>query len=224
MKPLSFKEKAINYRKRGYSYSMISEKLELSKSTLCGWLKEIPYKPNKEVIKRIGLARMKSAQFKHDQKIANIRTVKKLAERELGKLTKRDLWLLGIGLYLGDGNKSSGESVRIINSNPKIIKLAIEWFRKICGLKIKNFIPSIHIYPDTNIKKTLIYWSNVTGVPKEQFGKTQVDRRNNKSKRKKRKLLYGTLHLQIRSCGNKKFGVSLHRRIMGWIEAISKQT
>jgi hypothetical protein len=220
MKPLSFKEKAINYRKRGYSYGMILERLELSKSTLSDWLKEIPYKPNKEVIKRVGLARMKSAQFKHNQKVANIRAVKKLAKRELGKLTKRDLWFLGIGLYWGEGDKSSNEGISVVNSDPETIKTMIKWFREICGLATKNFAPTIHAYPENNIAEEINYWSKLTGIPKEQFNKTQIDRRTNKSKMKKRKLPHGTLRLAIRSNGKKEFGVFLHRRIMGWIEAI----
>lgn len=66
MKPLNLHQKAINYRKRGYSYGMIHEKLGLSKSTLSDWLKEIPYTPNKEVMDRIGTARAKSGQAKHN--------------------------------------------------------------------------------------------------------------------------------------------------------------
>ena len=53
MKPLSIKEKAINYRKLGYSYNMISQELNLAKSTISDWLKEIPYTPSKKVINRI---------------------------------------------------------------------------------------------------------------------------------------------------------------------------
>lgn len=223
MKPKSLKNKVIEYRKRGYSYSMISEKLGLARGTLSNWLQEIPCKLNKEAIKRIKLARLKSAQFKHNQRIANVTIMKKLAKRELGKLTKRDLWLLGIGLYIGEGNKASKESVRIINSDPKIIKIAMEWFREICGLKSKNFSPAVHLYPDNDIAKAINYWSKIISIPKKQFGKTQIDIRTNKSGRKKKKLLYGTLHLQIKSCGEKEFGVSLHRRIMGWIETALDQ-
>ncbi len=222
MQPLSFKEKAINYRKRGYSYSMISERLGLSKSTLSNWLKEIPYAPNKEVEKRIGLGRAKSAQYKHLQKINSIKKIKNEARKEIGKLTKRDLWLLGIGLYLGEGSKTY-ENIRVINSDPKIIKITIKWFQDICKLRNKNFSPSIHIYPDNNIKNTINYWSRTTSIPKKQFGKTQVDRRTNKSGKKKRKLPYGTLHLQVKSCGKQEFGKALHRRIMGWIEATLSQ-
>lgn len=222
MKPLSFKERAVNYRKQGYSYKMISEKLGLAKSTLSGWLREIPYTPNKEVVNRIGKARMKSAQFKHNQKMKNIKAMKKLAKKELGKMNKRDLWLLGIGLYLGEGSKLY-ENIEIINSDPKIIKLAIKWFREVCGLKNENFSPAIHIYPDNNLKKTIRYWTEITGIPKNQFGKTQIDRRTNKSGKKKRKLPYGTIKLRVKGCGKKEFGVSLHRRIIGWIEAVLNQ-
>ena len=217
-----FKRKAIQYRRQGYSYSMISEKLGLSKSTLSNWLKEIPYKPNSKVLKRIQLAPAKSAEVVHNRKVANIVRTKRLAKKELDKLTKRDLWMLGIGLYLGEGTKMQ-ESTRIINSDPEIIKTAIAWFKKICGLSVKNFTIAIHTYPDNDIKKTISYWSKVTGIPKNQFGKTQIDRRTNKSNKKRRRLPYGTAHLTIKANGKKEFGVNLHRRIEGWIEAALSQ-
>lgn len=68
------------------------------------------------------------------------------------------------------------------------------------------------------------FWSKATGIPKKQFGKTQIDRRTNKSEKKKRKLPYGTIRLTVRTKGKKEFGVSLHRRIMGWIETALNQT
>ena len=223
MKPLSIKEKAINYRERGYSYNMISERMGLSKSTLSGWLKEIPYKPNKAVKKRIESGRIKSAEYKHNQKVNSIKEMKRIAKKELGKLTKRDLWLLGIGLYLGEGTKLQ-ECAQIANSDPEIIKLIIKWLREICGLDTENFTIAIHTYPDNNIKDTINFWSKTTGIPKKQFSKTQIDRRTNKTNKKKRKLPYGTIRLTVRANGKKEFGVNLHRRIMGWIESASKQT
>jgi len=220
MKLLSLKDEAVNYRKRGYSYNMISREMGLAKSTLSDWLREIPYKPNKEVIKRIGLARMKSANFRHNQRMVDIVAMKKLAKRDIGKLTKRDLWLLGIGIYLGEGSKLY-EHIRVINSDPGIIKITMRWFREICGLCDENFSLRDYTYPDNNVKETIKYWSKITGISQKQFKTTQIDRRNNKSGKKKRKLPYGTLHIQIRSCGKKELGRSLHRRIMGWIDAVS---
>ena len=218
----SLKEKALNYRWKGYSYNMISKKLSVNKSTLSNWLSQIPFSPNKEVIKRIGIAKLKSASFKHSQKISEIKEMKQLAEKELGKMTKRELWILGIGLYLGEGCKSN-EMIGFSNSDSKIIKIMVKWFKYACHLQNKNFNPYIHIYPDNSIKKTINYWAKITGIPQRQFGKPVIDVRANKSKSKKRSLPYGTIYLRIRSCGEKDFGRRLHRRIMGWIESAVKQ-
>ncbi len=218
----SLKDISIKYRKRGFSYGFISEKTGASKSTLSDWLQKIPYTPNKEMIKRIGMARMKSGVYKHNQMIVSTKRIKIAAKKELGKLNRRDLWLLGIGLYLGEGSKTHN-NVRIVNSDPRIVKLSVLWFKRICGLKTENFSPVVHIYPDNNLKKTIKYWSKITGIPKDQFQKTQIDIRANKSTKKRNMLPYGTINLQIRSRGKKKFGRFLHRKIMGWIESATKQ-
>ena len=218
----NLKKQAINYRKRGFSYNMIGQEIGVSKSTLSDWLSKIPFSPNKKVIKRISLARQKSSLFKHTQKMREITIMKDVAEKELGKITGRDLWLLGIGLYSGEGSKS-GEQVRFANSDPEMIKIAMMWFRKVCHLENKNINPFVHIYPDNNVKKTLNYWSKITRIPKKQFGKTYIDRRTNKLQAKRKTLPYGTLHLRIKSCGEKEFGRRLHRRIMGWIGSAVKQ-
>ena len=221
MKPISLKEQAINLRLKGDSYNMIAQELGLAKSTLSDWLREVPFIPNEQVIERIGRAKLKSAQFKNFQRIKDIEKMRKVAHDELRKLSKRDLWLLGIGLYLGEGSKNN-ENIRIINADAKIIKLSIKWFREICDLKTENFAPCIHIYPDNDPDLTLRYWSNELNIPLQQFGKTQIDMRRDKNLKKRGKLPYGTLHLYVRSCGDKKFGRSLHRRIMGWIEVCTE--
>ncbi len=218
----SLKEKSINYRKKGYSYNMINQKLGVSKSTLSNWLCKIPYSPNKKVIERVGLAKLKSASFKHNQKIQEISEMKIVAEKDLGKITKRDLWMLGIGLYLGEGSKSN-EITRFSNSDPETIKIIVNWFKEICNLKNENLNPFVHIYPDNDIKKVINYWSKIAGIPKKQFGKTYIDKRINKSKVKKNVLPYGTLHLHIKSYSKKQFGRRLHRRIIGWIETATEQ-
>lgn len=214
----SLKSKTIKLRKAGYSYSIIRDKTGVSKSTLSNWLNSIPFRPNQQVLNKIGKAKLKSGLFKHNQKLQEINEMRDLSSKELGEITKRDLWLLGIGLYLGEGGKAY-EQVRFSNSNPEVIKIAIAWFKGVCNLENKNFVPYIHVYPDNNIKEALIYWSNITGIKKEQFGKIQIDRRTNKVAIKRKSLPHGTLHLQIRSGGNKEFGKRLHRRITGWIES-----
>jgi len=212
------KEKAMLLRKKGYSYNMIKDRLGISKSTLSCWFKEMPFTPNATVIKRIKEGPLISGIKRHNERVRNIVKAKKLAKEELGKISKRDLWMLGIGLYIGEGAKTY-EITRIINSDPKVIKLAIRWFKDICGLKNDNILCRIHLYPDNDIEECLKYWSREIKVARKNFQKTQVDYRSNKSGKKKRMLPYGTAHVTIRSNGNSDFGVNLHRRITGWIES-----
>src|SRR2546429_81813 len=94
---------AIELRKVGHSYNYISSALKISKSTLSGWLADIPYTPNEETVKRVGLARAASGKVKSEIKQASIREAIVEAKRELGKVSRRDLLMLGLGLYIGEG-------------------------------------------------------------------------------------------------------------------------
>ena len=201
---------------------MISAKIGVSKSTLSSWLSGIPYTPNKATIKRIGEGKLKSAISKNRQKIESIKKGKLIGASDVGSLTKRDLFMIGIALYIGEGTKSY-DITRIINSDPNVIRIAMRWFREVCGLDTKNFQATLFIYPDIKEAAAIEYWSKITEIPASQFRKTQIDRRRNKSSRKHKKLPYGTVHITIKACGNPSHGTELHRRVMGWIEAVYDQ-
>ncbi|KKQ35848.1 MAG: hypothetical protein US50_C0004G0037 [Candidatus Nomurabacteria bacterium GW2011_GWB1_37_5] len=217
----TIREQVFNLRKAGHSYNYISEKAGISKSTLSGWLSKIPYKPNEETIDRIGKARAASGYAKSKMKLESIIKAEQEAVNDIGKITKRDLFMLGIGLYVGEGTKTHG-IVRIINADPKIIKLAIKWFEKVCGLSRDNFRIRLHLYPDNNIKECIRFWSDFCGLPFGCFQKVQIDRRKDKKGFKRGKLPYGTAHLSVKSNGNKEFGVFLSRKINGWIKEVLK--
>ncbi len=216
------RERANKLRGQGYSYNMSSEKLNISKSTLSCWFKETPFTPNEQVVERIKNGPFKSGQIKHNQRVKDIEKIKLFAEKELGTIAKRDLWMIGIGLYIGEGSKSF-ETAQISNSDANTIKLTIKWFKDICGLKDDHITLTMHLYPDNNEKECADYWRKITGLPLKQFRKTQIDKRADKSNYKKRKLPHGTVRLSIISNGNPNFGVNLHRKIMGWIESVFKQ-
>ncbi|OGH69805.1 MAG: hypothetical protein A2396_03715 [Candidatus Levybacteria bacterium RIFOXYB1_FULL_40_17] len=220
---IELKNRTIKLRKLGYSYSFISEKTKIAKGTLSEWLSKVPYKPNKFVLKRIKESSIKSAMVLRNKKNKAISYAKKISFKELGTITKRDLWMLGIGLYIGEGSKNKTQMVRMVNSDPFVINLTIAWFKYVCGLSIKNFRMAIHTYPDLDQEKILNFWSKSTKIPRSQFRKTYIDIRTNKSLKNKNKSVYGTALLTIYANGQKEYGVFLFRRIMGWIESIEKQ-
>lgn len=221
MTKTSVKEEAIRLRKQGYSYNLIADKHNVSKSTLSLWLADIAYTPNEEVITRIGKARAASGVAKHKQKINSLAQARVLAETDVGKFSNRDLFMIGLALYIGEGEKNN--NVGVINADPRIIVTTVKWLQKFYNVPKSNFTLAIHLYPDNNSQASLQYWSKLTKIPTSQFGKTQVDRRPNKQSGKRGKLPHGTAHLRVKAMGNKDFGVLLSRRIKSAMDIVLDQ-
>ena len=219
MTKTSLKEKAIVLRKQGYTYTYILAEVPVSKSTLSHWLRNIPFRPNKKMRERIGNARVQAGITKNKQKLESIKKAKHLAEKEVGTISKRDLFMLGLGLYMGEGSKSHS-IVRIINADANIIKLSMKWFQEIFGLGEENFSLRIHLYPENDMQKCLEYWSNETDIPISNFQKTQIDRRKKKVS-KRGKLPFGTAHLTVKKAGMSKFGMPFSRKILALIDQVN---
>ena|SRR3989344_252714 len=213
------KLRAIELRENGHSYNYISGVLKISKSTLSDWLAHIPYEPNEETIERIGRARAASGAVKTKMRQASILAAAVESRRELGKVSRRDLFMLGLGLYIGEGSKTA-EITRFVNSDPAVINIMIRWFTEALGLPKRNLRIRIHLYPDCDEDSSLQYWSKVTTIPLSQFQKTSFDRRTDKKAMKSGKLLHGTAHLSLKSFGEKRFGVFLFRKIVAWSELV----
>lgn len=214
--------KALSLREKGWSYNLISEQLGVPKSTLSYWLRAIPYTPSQLVLKRIRDGSKKSVDYKRNNKKQSLELASRLAIEDVGKLNTRDLFILGLGIYIGEGSKSN-ETVRIVNSDPWVIKTGVKWLTQVCKVPIENLVISIHGYPDTDLAEATRFWAEVTGIPPHQFMKPQIDARLGKSTIKKGRSPFGTAHLQVKACGSKELGVFLHRRIMGWINTAYKQ-
>ncbi len=215
----NLKSQAVLLRKEGYSYTLIKNKIGVSKSTLCDWLKGIPFKANAETLKRISFGRIKSKIVNKKLKLDRDRETQNAAELELGKLNNRDLMMLGIGLYISEGGKYEKGFVQFSNSDPKVISLIMNWFVKCLKIDVQNFYMIVHAYPDNNINEILRFWSKLTKVSISQFGKTYIDIRTNKSNKNKGKSKYGTLHIRVRGLEKYK-RVALFQKILRWIEIV----
>lgn len=210
------REVAVGMRKQGYSYSDIRAKTGVSKATLSGWLSSVPYAPNSEVRARLVKARELSGIAKTRIRINTIAQANDIARADVGQLSARDVFMLGLGLYIGEGTKTHN-IVRIVNADPYVIRFAVRWFREVCGLKDENFVLRMHIYPDNDEQHCRAFWARSTGLPHSCFQKTSIDLREGKRLFKRGKLPYGTLHLTVRSRGHKEFGVFLAQRVNAWI-------
>ena len=159
-----------------------------------------------ESIEKRRISRLKNEQNKR-QIIIN------KAKKDIIKISLKELKLIGIMLYWGEGGKT-GRVVRLANSDPEIIKIMMRFFREICNVPENKFNGHIHTFAHANINKTEKYWSKITRIPKKQFYKTYI-KPSSASLQKRNTLPFGTFDIYV--CDTKLF-----LTIIGWIEKIKE--
>lgn len=176
------KQKAIAMRKRGMSYNQIKEKLGISKSTLSGWLYNMPLSEKRirelQADSPIRIERYRNTM--RAKKEARLKEVYEKVSKDIGNLSKRDLFIAGLFLYWGEGAKSTSSSTILTNTNPAMLKFFLNWL-KLFGVERKSLRVKLHLYSDMNIKKGIDFWSKELKIPKSQFRKTYIKKTSAKS-------------------------------------------
>jgi hypothetical protein len=216
---LEEKKLALELRKKGLSYSEIQKRVPVSKDTLSRWCRDVVL--SSAQLERLRRKRLKGAEKGRiigakKQQADRIRRTKKLLEegkKEIERLTKRDKFIAGVGLYLSDGLKGDTE-VGFSNSNPAIVSFMMSWFREFCHIPERRFRGQIWIHDNLSESKARRYWSKITGIPLAQFQKSDIAK-NKPGSRKIRKKLhkYGVFAIRASS-------VDVQRKILGWVAGI----
>lgn len=84
------------------------------------------------------------------------------------------LFGIGLGLYWGEGTKSNKFSIRLGNTNPRIILKFIEFLVKIYNIKKEKLKFGLQIFSDMGRAEVLRYWLKELGVSASQFQKVIV--------------------------------------------------
>jgi len=203
-------------RRNGLAITEIAKKLGVAKSSVSLWVRDIELskiqidfltgkKFSNESIEKRRKTRLKNEESKRESLI-------KKAEKEVTKLSKRELWLIGVMLYWAEGGKTQRGLVRFSNGDPEMVKIMMNFFRKVCDVPEEKFRGYIHIHPHLNHKKAEKYWSSISRIPLKNFFKT-YRKVNISSQNKKNTLPFGVMDIYI--CDTKLF-----LKITGWAKGI----
>jgi hypothetical protein len=218
------KEKAIEFRKKGFSYSEILKEIPVAKSTLSLWLKSVGLaKDQKQRIteKRIA-GSLRGAKARRDQRIRITKEIKDKARKEIDDIDKKDLWLIGIALYWAEGAKEkewgTRAGIKFSNSDPKMILLFLKWLKNTFSTDNSKLVYELYIHETANIKNAQKYWSDLLSISEEKI-RTYFKKSKIKTIRKNTgDNYYGLIVIKV----NKSF--NLNRAIAGWIEGICEKS
>lgn len=212
------KEKARKLRLKGQSIGSISKELKVAKSSVSNWVRDIVLtKRQKEKLTQNGFS-VSAVEKRRTNRINNTllkhKVVVDRAKEDIISLSTNDLFLIGVALYWGEGNKASRNVAGFANSDPVMMRIIMRFFREVCNVREDKFRGQIHTFLHTDIKSTERYWSKVSGVPVEQFYKTYT-KPSSASKGKRDKLPHGTFQIYIND-------TNVLLAIKGWIEKIKE--
>jgi len=183
-------------RKKGASYSQIREKLKVSKSSLSLWLRNMPL--SEERLKELqGFNTVRIEKYRETRRRtreARWAKVREIAKKDIGSLSKRELFLTGLFLYWGEGGKTKVASTTISNTDPAVILFFVQWL-KLFKVPRNRLRVHIHLYADMNVQKELQYWSKTLKLPLSSFRKPYIKKSNRAGLTYMQKFTHGTCNL-----------------------------
>lgn len=216
---LELKFKAIELRKKGLSYNQIKLKVPVSKDTLSRWCRDVILNPKqlagllKRKIEGSERGRIIGAKILQQKRLDQISEMLNVGKLEVGSINKRDRFIIGIALYLGEGYKTD-KSICIANSDPKIIEFMMCWFREFCGIEEEKFTGQLWIHKNRDKSKAEQFWSRLTNIPISNFTKTYVTENKDKSRKIRKNIHeFGVFSIRISKA-------AIQRRILGWTAGI----
>jgi hypothetical protein len=190
---MKIKEEKINafeFRKKGKSYGEISRSLGINKSTLSGWFKDVDWSQDikKQLVEKSKEISRRRLVHLNDLKKKKWSAYYIKAEREAAsefeKIKEDRLFIAGMALYWGEGDKSFKNGiVRISNIDEKMLKLFNDFLQKTCKVEKEKIRAGILLYPDLDSEERLNFWSKSIRISKERFFKSTVIQGRHKTKK-----------------------------------------
>ncbi|GGZ71555.1 helix-turn-helix domain-containing protein [Streptomyces bluensis] len=210
--------RARELRLQGWTYDQIQVELGCSKSSISLWVRDLPRPERRDPSEQAKLAARK--RWEHELAVRDEKReqTKAIAQQEIGSLTERELFLLGVGLYWAEGAKdkeySRREFVLFVNSDPGMIKVFLAWL-DLLQVERERLRFRVMIHESADVGGAEQYWAALVGTDTSRFGKTTLKKHNPKTVRKNVGDQYrGCLVISVVQSAD------LYRRIEGWWNGI----
>lgn len=196
-------EKIKFLRGRGYSVPEIGRELEVSNTSVLRYVKGVQILP--EYLSEWAGKRGGSKKIR----LLKLKRAAEEAESLVGNLTDKEKLLIMCSLYWAEGNK---KDFILTNTDPELIKVFVNSLRKVLNIENDNIKVSLRLYEDINKDKSLNFWSQIVGIPRDKFLSINV-----LPGKKKGKLEYGMCRVRVVKGGD------LLKKVMGINQTIAKK-
>ncbi len=215
------KKQAIALRKNGASYREILEEVNVAKSTLSLWLRNVKLAKRQQqaLTEKKRISSLRGGARRRELRIISDNNIKILAEKDVLRFEDKELWLAGAMLYWAEGSKQKenniSQGVRFSNSDSGMIRLFVKWLKKICGVADSEIKCELYIHKSGNAMLAEKFWNNHLKPLKINV----IYFKNNKIRTRRKNIgnkYYGLVTVRVRKSTN------LNRKISAWINLFLK--
>jgi len=211
-------EEAIQFRKRGFTYSEIAKIVGVSKSTVSNWLAKKPFSKKvrsentqraaRENVKRISLVN----KARNAERKARYAEASRAAATEYRHYKKDPLFVSGVVAYASVGDTKDPSRIRLTSHDPFLHSVFLQFAFTYLGVEKDEVRFWLLLYSNLNEKKCMNFWSKRIKLSAGQFHKSQFILQKTKSEG----LQHGT--------GNTIIGNTvLKKRLLRWIELLQEE-
>lgn len=192
------KEKAIQLRLLGWSYSQIKKEIGVSKGTLSDWLFNLPLSNERlrELRDNSQIRIEKSRATKSLNRNKRLMEVYDQVVKEIKVLSDREIKLCGTFLYWAEGTKAERGLVAFSNTDPGMIKF-FQRFLRVYEIPQSKIFVRLQLYKDMNIDEEIKFWSRELNLPFINFKKPYIKNSNLSDITYKNGFGHGTCSLMI---------------------------
>ncbi|WP_149548852.1 hypothetical protein [Streptomyces marokkonensis] len=208
------REKARELRLQGWTYDQIQIELGCSKSSISLWVRDLPKPERKRTREEASTIARRGWEATLRLREKERQRTKATAASEIGALSDRELFVVGVALYWAEGAKDKPyarrENVQFVNSDPGVIRVYLAWL-DLLGVERSRLRYRVMIHETADVEGAESHWADLLGVDVALLQKTTIKKHNPKTVRKNVGDDYrGCLVVSVLK------GAELYRRIEGW--------
>ncbi|MHC5260981.1 hypothetical protein ACYSUO_24120 [Streptomyces sp. UC4497] len=181
------RDRARELRLQGWTYDRIQVELGCSKGSISLWVRDLPKPEQSARSDQAKLAARKRWEHEHAVREAERSRTKEAARLEVGRMSDRELLLVGAALYWAEGTKDKPharrETVTFVNSDPGVIQVFLAWLDML-GVERRRLRFCVMIHETADVSASERYWADLVGSDRDAFYKTTLKKHNPKTVRK----------------------------------------
>jgi transposase len=168
------KQEAFRLHREGVGIKEIAMCLNVSRGSVGMWVRDLELTRSQQSALRekqiaAGLSgRLKGAESNKQKRLDTVRHAQIIAEERITSLSKEALFYLGLGLYWGEGSKTSTSGLGVTNSDFRVIQIMTRWFSECFSIEPERFQPRVFISDTHRDREEIItsFWEDSLGIPR----------------------------------------------------------